>query len=280
MDNTTRDNRFDETNRENRDNRYDNYNNNRSRNTIWPWIAGIVVIGLIAILVFSNNDRDDRQETAYNSELNSDYRGSGSVTATDNTQNQDLEYADERNRDLGNNSTINNSRDINNQSGQSDRQSGQSDRASNKNINNPAVASYVEFVESGVRNNDDIDTRKVGQAFRHLAEATDAKASELGVRPSVNLRVARENIDQINSGSTANVPGESIRQTAEILSNELANLQKSKYPDLDNKASQLQKASQSIDPDEQVMDQKGEIKDFFTEAADLLEEMEFETDDR
>lgn len=268
MDNTTRDNRFDDTNRDNRDNRND-YDNNRRRNTIWPWIAGIVVIGLIAILVFSNRDRDDSQETAYNSELNSEYSGSGAVTATDNTQNQDLEYSDERNRDLGNN----NSRDINNQSGQSGNKS-------DRNIDNPAVASYVEFVESGVRNNDDIDAQKVGQAFRHLAEATDAKASELGVRPSVNLRVARENIDQINSGSTADMRGENIRQTAEILSNELANLQKSKYPDLDNKASNLQKASQSIDPDEAVLDQRGEIKDFLTEAADLLEEMEFETDDR
>ncbi len=277
MDN--RDNRTDDINNDNRYNdpgrkRQDNpYNNIQRRNTIWPWVAGIVVIALVAILVFTNNNKSDRNETAYNSELDADYSGQGgAVTPSDNTRDQNnLEYDDEHNRDIGNNShkTLAN-RSVNDQSGQN--------RTGTAKSGNPAVASYIEFVESGLRNNNDLDAQKVGQAFRHLAEATDAKASELGVKPSANLRVARENIDHIASGSASSLQSQDLRQTAEILSNELTNLQKSSFPSLDNKASNLQKASQSISPDEAALDQRGEIRDFFTEAADLLEDMEF--DDR
>jgi hypothetical protein len=274
MDNP-RDNRTDDINNDNRyndpaRNRQNNpYNNNQRRSNLWPWVAGIIVIALVAILVFSNNNRNDRSETAYNSELDADYSGQeGAVTPSDNTRDQNnLEYEAERDRDLGNNSNQRLAdRSVNDQSGQN--------RTSKSN--NPAVASYIEFVESGLRNNDDLDAQKVGQAFRHLAEATDAKASELGVKPSANLRVARENIDHIASGSAASLQSQDLRQTAEILSNELANLQKSNFPSLDNKASNLQKASQSISPDEAALDQRGEIRDFFTEAADLLEDMEFD----
>lgn len=215
---------------------------------VWPWILiGLIVLGIAGyfLMADNNNDRSNRQESAYSSDQGSDINKPADngntgdrVTERDNTR-------------------------VANQ--QTKTQTG----------GDQAVAQYVEFVRSDLKNSDikNLNHEKLRQAFIHLTEACEAKAAEVGYR-SDNLNVAREHADQLVADRSDTTHTTNIRATAEILSGELVNIQKQNFPKLDREASKVKDASASIKAEEPVTDQRQEIKSFLTEAADLLEEMD------
>jgi hypothetical protein len=231
------------------------------RKPIWPWVlAGLVIVALVGYFMFTGdgNNRNDRQESAYGIESDND----------NETRNQYGEDNDNRGMAIidGNEDGA----DIDNRNNDGNVQNGQQ---------NQAVASYIDFVNNRVENRD-LDHQTVSQAFKHLTDATDAKASEVGYSTTRELQDAKQTIEQITTDPFETTHADKIRKTADILSNELMKIQEAKYPDLKNEASKVRDASNSIEPSELAFDQSDEIKDFLTESAELLEEMDVEEENR
>jgi hypothetical protein len=216
---------------------------------IWPWIlVGLIVLG-IAIYFIADSGSGEREQSAYDTE-----RNDGVIRDKDNRDNNVTGEERDNTRVLGNDQSRNTS-------------------------GNPAVAAYVNFVRDDIKGDDLKEhPEKVRQAFMHLTEACEAKAQQVGYK-SAQLNIAREQADQMVSGTSDINNSGNIRATADILAAELANIQQSKFPDLDKEASKLREASAEISPDEPITDQNQEVKSFLTEAADLLENMEEELSD-
>lgn len=231
------------------------------RKPIWPWVlAGLVVVALVGYFIFTGDDntRNDRQESAYGIESDND----------NETRNQYGEDNDNRGMAIidGNEDGA----DIDNRNRTGNEQNGQ---------RNQAVASYIDFVNNRVENRD-LDHQTISQAFKHLTDATDAKASEVGHSTTSELQNVKQTIEQITNDPFETTHADKIRKTADVLSNELMKIQEAKYPDLKNEASKVRDASNSIEPEELAFDQSDEIKDFLTESAALLEEMDVEEENR
>lgn len=150
-------------------------------------------------------------------------------------------------------------------------------QAQSRDGKNPAVASYISFVKSDM-DRSDLNHETVSEAFNRLAEATNAIASEVGYTQTQNIDVAREQINMITNDPYETSHANSIRKTADVLSDELQKIQQSNFPNLDNKASDLKEATSSIKPEELALDQNDEIKSFLSQAAELLEDMDDDMD--
>ncbi|HLO91331.1 MAG: hypothetical protein ACM3ME_06250 [Chloroflexota bacterium] len=217
----------------------------------WPWVLiGLIVLGVIGYLVFANNDgrHNNKNDSAYDngSDINKPVVGTDNTrTKTDNTK---------MTRDKTRVSMDNNRQSIN---------------------SDQAVAEYVNFVKTDLKGSDikNMNHEKLRQAFMHLTEACEAKAAQVGYKSS-NLNIAREHADQLVADRSDTTSTENIRATADILSDELINIQKKNFPKLDREAAKVKDASASIKPQESVKDQRQEIKSFLSEAADLLEDMD------
>ncbi len=246
---------FDDTNRDQNRSSYSDsnrYNNTRNANRngrkpVWPWVlAGIVAIGLVWYLVADNNDGNNTERESAYIESNDGFGGS---RGTDGSMSD---------RDRARDASADNS-------------FGNNNRAQRTGI--AEVGEFVEFVKSDLKKSDikDLDHAKIQQAFRHLTEATEATALQVGYN-SANIETARQRVE--NFVGTQPSSTSEIKETAEIISNELANIQQSKFPDLNNKASKLKEASADIKTNQPITDQAGEINDYLSQAADLLEEMD------
>jgi hypothetical protein len=215
---------------------------------IWPWVlGGLILLMVVGFFLFSDNDNTRDRESAYTNEAN----GSGDVQGTVDEDRTTLS-----DRDV----------DANNQ--RNDNRQGYGDRS---NGDNSEVAEFVNYVRSDMKGMN-LDHQTVNQAFTRLSDATTAKAKEVGYEAE-NLQQAKSTINQVTDDRYETTHADNIRKTAEIISDELAGLQQSKFPDLDNEANKVKKASESINPEELAMNQDDEIKDFLNEAADLLDKM-------
>lgn len=229
---------------------------------IWPWvIGGIIILALIGFLMMGDNDNQNRDQSATRTESsdagtdrNADNRVTREIgTAADNTANQ-VDKAADRTANAVDNAVDDNQA-----------------TSANTATSDQAVESFVSYVKSDIRRAD-LDNQSVKQAFTRLTEATNAKATEVGFQVK-NIQTAKANINKISSTAFETAPAESIRETAELITSDLQSIQVAKFPKLDNKVEKLREASTSINPDELAMEQSEEIKDYFTEAAELLEDM-------
>lgn len=216
---------------------------------VWPWIiGGLILLMVVGFFLFSDNDNTRERESAYNNEANESGDVQGRVDEDRAT------YGDENMND--------NNRRNDNRTAYGDRSNG----------DNSEVAEFVNYVRSDMKKTKDLNHQTVNQAFTRLSNATTAKAKEVGYEAQ-NLQQAKSTINQITEDRYETTHADNIRKTAQIISTELAGLQQAKFPDLDNEANKVMKASESIDPNELAMDQNDEIKDFLNEAADLLDKM-------
>lgn len=216
---------------------------------IWPWIlVGLIILGL-AIYFIADDGSREREQSAYGTE-----RNEGAKRSQDNASGSAMSEERDNTRVKRNTQSATIASD-------------------------PAVDAYVTFVREDIKGEDLKDNQeKVRQAFMHLTEACEAKAQQVGYK-SANLNIVREHTEQLASGTSDVNNSQNIRATADILSDELANIQKSSFPKLDKEATKLKKASADISPDEPIAEQSQEVKSFLTEAADLLEDMEEESTD-
>lgn len=240
---------------------------------MWPWIiGGLALLMIVAVFLFSDNDGNRNQESAY-SDNQSEYRDTRGVTGQSNESDQSS-----RSRTIEDEGIDGRDERV----AVGDRTSNERDTAvvapdnTTRNImqannGNNAVDQYVRFVKSDL-DKKDLNSQKINQAFTHLSEATSAKAEEVGYN-SRNIQEARTMINQMSSASSDQATADQIRRSAQIISRELEAIQLSRFPELDDEVANVKKASESIDPNEIALNQEDEIMEFFDESAELLDKM-------
>lgn len=139
-------------------------------------------------------------------------------------------------------------------------------------LNNSAVLSYVSFI------NDDPDSMGLDHEFTNeallkLTNATSALADEIDYDIQKDLEEVRTHSSKITNDPFETSHANSIRKSAEILANVLQNMQQEAFPNLASEAEDVKDAVAAIDLDALTLDQKGDVKNFFRESADLLEKM-------
>jgi len=138
--------------------------------------------------------------------------------------------------------------------------------------NNSTVAAYINFVETS-KEKMSLDHSYTNEALLKLIEATNAMADEVGYEVRADLEKAKEYAEMIEKDPFATTHADSIKKAGDILTNALQNIQKAKYPGLTNEVAGLENALELIKPGILTLDQKDEIKTFFSTAADLLHKM-------
>ena len=137
---------------------------------------------------------------------------------------------------------------------------------------NGAVAAYVNFVENN-KGKMSLDHEYTNEALLKLIEATKAKANEVGYEVQADIEKAKEYAEMITKDPFETSHADNIKKADGILTNVLQNIQKAKYPTLAPEVEALKSASESIKPGVLTLDQKDAVKNYFTQAADLLQKM-------
>ncbi len=138
--------------------------------------------------------------------------------------------------------------------------------------NNSTVAAYVNFINSD-SNKMSLYHDFTNEAFLKLTNATNAMADEAGYSVKADLDKAKEFTNRITTDPFETSHADNIRKAADIISGSLQNLQKAKYPGLENNAGELTLAAEAIKPETLILEQRDAVKTFFAKAANLLERM-------
>lgn len=134
------------------------------------------------------------------------------------------------------------------------------------------VAAYINFAETD-KDKMGLDHEYTNEALSKLIEATNAMAGEVGYEVRADLEKVKEYAEMITKDPFETTHADNIREAANILTKVLQNIQKAKYPGLTNEVAELKNASESIKPGVLTLDQRNEVKTFFSKAADLLKKM-------
>ncbi len=140
------------------------------------------------------------------------------------------------------------------------------------NENNSTVAAYVTFVEME-RNSMSLDHEYTNEALLKLIQATEAMANEVEYDVQTDLEKVKKYAEMILKEPFETTHANKIRKADDILTNILQNIQDAKYPGLTNEVAELKEASEAIKPNILTLDQKNEVKTFFSKAAILLKKM-------
>jgi membrane-anchored protein YejM (alkaline phosphatase superfamily) len=138
--------------------------------------------------------------------------------------------------------------------------------------NNNTVAAYVSFVENN-KEKMSLDHEYTNEALVKLIDATDAMANQVGYDVQADLQKARDFAKMITKDSFETTHADNVRKADDMVANVLQNIQEAKYPELTNEVTALKSASESIKPGVLTLDQKDAVKNYFAQAADLLQKM-------
>lgn len=138
--------------------------------------------------------------------------------------------------------------------------------------NNSVVEAYVNFVRTD-ENKMSLDHEYTTEALLKLIEATDAIAGEVGYEVQADLDKVKVYSKMIGNDPFETTHADNIKKADTILTDILQNIQKAKYPGLSDDLRELRNASEAIKPVILTLEQKKEVKAFFTKAARLLEKM-------
>ncbi len=143
--------------------------------------------------------------------------------------------------------------------------------------NTDAVDDFINFVQEGnAREDMDIDHEYTAEGIRLLSVALNDVVNQLGV-DDVNMQQKKENLnrkaDQIQKNPTSTQHADTLKSafisSAEIMSN----IQKEHFPNLNSQVNNISETAQAIDPNTQTLNQKHNVKAFFSSAAQALHEM-------
>ena len=98
-------------------------------------------------------------------------------------------------------------------------------------------------------------------------------AGEVGYDVQADLDKVIEYAEMITNDPFETTHADNIRKAGDVLTNVLQNIQKAEYPGLTNEVAELRNTSESIEPGVLTLDQKDEVKNFFSKAAKLLQKM-------
>lgn len=138
--------------------------------------------------------------------------------------------------------------------------------------NNSSVAAYVMFINSDT-NKMTLDHSYVNEALLQLTDATNAMADEVDYVVKADLDRAKELANRITNDPFETSHADNIRKASDIIAGVLQNMQRAKYPGLENEAREVTFASESINPATLTLDQKDVVSTYFAKAAYLLEKM-------
>lgn len=138
--------------------------------------------------------------------------------------------------------------------------------------NNDSVAADVNFVKNS-NESMSLDHAYTNEALLKLVAATEAMANEVGYDVLSDLEQVRDYAKSITIDPFETTHADNIRRADDMLTIVLQNIQKAKYPELEDEVTALQSAAQSIQIGVLTLDQKDAVKNYFEKAADLLQKM-------
>ncbi len=138
--------------------------------------------------------------------------------------------------------------------------------------NNSTVAGFVSFIEDDP-DQVGLDHEYTNEALLQLTNATEAMANEVGYDPQQDLAQVRTLSEKITTDPFETTHANSIKEAAGILAQTLQNIQQNAFSGLASEAEEVKSAVTEIETDVLTLDQKEDVKNFFAEAADLLDKM-------
>lgn len=134
------------------------------------------------------------------------------------------------------------------------------------------VAAFVAFVKND-NGNMTLDHEYSNEALNKLIDATEEVSVKVDYDSKIDLEKAREHAGEITKNPEATDHADHIKMATDMISSVLLKLQKAKFPNLQAEADKAKMSSEAIDVKELTLNQKGQIKSFFDDAADLLDKM-------
>jgi hypothetical protein len=142
----------------------------------------------------------------------------------------------------------------------------------------PEVQEYITYVRQGEATEDaGLEHEYTSEGIRNLADAINAIAQRTNVH---NDQIAQQHeelhqmADQIQQDPHSTRHANIIRNAFATSADMMEQVQTNQFPNLDGHVSQVRQAAQNVDPQQQTLDQKQEIQNFFDQASHALQAME------
>jgi len=118
-----------------------------------------------------------------------------------------------------------------------------------------------------------IDHVYTNGALMKLIAAVDATADELGVEIEADLENARKEAQSITEDPLKVTHANSIKDSGEHILRALKTIQTEKFPDMSNTYSDIDSAFSKIESGKETLNQKNEVKSFFSKVSSMLNSM-------
>lgn len=141
-----------------------------------------------------------------------------------------------------------------------------------KSLHNSAVATYVNFIKEDSYPMG-LDHEFTNEGLLKLINATTALAVELDYDIQKDVEALKRYADKITNEPFKTTHANSIRKSADILTNIIINIQQNAFTNFASDAKVLKDAASKIAPDKLTLDQKDAVKNWFRKSATILEKM-------
>lgn len=140
-----------------------------------------------------------------------------------------------------------------------------------------AVDDFISFVqESNAREEMDLDHDYTAEGISLLSAALNDMVNQLGVE-DVDMQQKRDNLnrkaDQIQQDPASTQHADTIRSAFISSADIMSNLQQQHFPNLDGEVNNVRETAQAVDPNTLTLEQKQNVKAFFSSSAQALHEM-------
>lgn len=129
------------------------------------------------------------------------------------------------------------------------------------------IAAYNNYVSDPDM---DLDHQYSSNALEQLIAATQAIADKLNVDISADLSSAKSKAQEITENPASLKHADMIKDAGQSISKALKTIQSEKYPDLQSQYNEVEMAVSNIKKNTPTLDQKDEVRGFFTKAGNLL----------
>lgn len=141
-----------------------------------------------------------------------------------------------------------------------------------KSLDNSVVSTYVNFIREDSYPMG-LDHEFTNEALLKLINATTAIADELDYEIQKDIEALKMYADNITKEPFETTHANTIRKSADILTNIIRNIQQNAFTNFASDAEGLKDAASKIAPDKLTLDQKDAVKNWFRKSADILEKM-------
>lgn len=129
------------------------------------------------------------------------------------------------------------------------------------------ITSYNSYISDP---NMALDHEYTSGALSKLIAATKATADALNVDVNADITEANAKADAITSDPTSLTHANKIKDAAQSIAQALQTIQTEKFPQLKSQYKEVETAISNIDPDTPTLEEKDDVKAFFSKAGNLL----------